>query len=267
MNLKEEIVSAAEKAREEIPNYFGRIVRVEFEGDVPDGASKMLGGGSCVFVRHGNRLLGLTCAHVVDRPGKCYLVPPRLEQPNLRGAIPDKRMPFELTAADAGADLAVFDIEADDLAAGKTLYSLSESDWLTFEVLQSAIGALSFMCGAWGKETDYVKLNDKQCFVSTPLYFARGPIVKVDQHVIVSDFSEHEIEQLNTRGFPQLKDVKVAGGSRDLSGTSGSALWVYEKGKLCLAGTLRQPEDGIMANPRIEFTPVWVIRDWLASVL
>lgn len=267
MGLQSEIDALSRRACVEIPKWVGRIVRVEFAGEQPDGETTIVGGGSCVLIQYGERSLGVTCAHVVDRPGKCYLVLPTLDRPFLPGASPGKREPIVVIAKDAKADLAIFGIAADDLTGGKTVYAFGDSDWATCESFRSAAGAFSFMCGAWGNKTDRIKISDAQYVLSTPLYLACGPIVDATEDAIVSDFSECRIDVLNTKDFPQLADVKVTGGSRDLSGTSGSALWVCQEGKFCLAGTLLRPASGVAGDPKIEFAPVWVLRDWLSQVV
>ncbi len=70
----------------------------------------------------------------------------------------------------------------------------------------------------------------------------------------------------NTEVFPQLKEMGVSGASRDLSGMSGSGLWVADVDRIFLAGILTGPASGKIADPEIRFTPVWVLRTLLEEV-
>jgi hypothetical protein len=67
-------------------------------------------------------------------------------------------------------------------------------------------------------------------------------------------------------GFPELADVQINGKSRDLSGTSGSGLWIVRKDRIHLAGILRGPASGMVGDPDIRFTPVWLLREFLKAV-
>jgi len=59
--------------------------------------------------------------------------------------------------------------------------------------------------------------------------------------------------------FPQLKPIGPTGGPRDLSGMSGSGLWIKTDDGIRLTGILLGPTPGETNQHLIRFTPIWKV--------
>lgn len=261
---EQELSSAIRIVRQQAPAHTGFIIgrrvkerKVEFDG------------ASCVYIQHRSHVCAVTCEHVVRFTDSLYiLLIPQSPKPALIDLQTKTVAPAKLLLTNPELDLAVLDISSVDFqAAGKSPYALQRSafvdeDWAKEEL----IGTASFIYGAWGNFVRRMPFGESNMFVETPFYSAGGPIVAVTKTTIIADFSENRELFRNTADFPQLKAVRISGGSRDLSGTSGSGLWVVVENQVCLVGILKGAEEKV-GDPRIRFIPVWQLRGMLERSL
>jgi hypothetical protein len=161
----------------------------------------------------------ITCEHVTAKAAHVYVLGiPSTDAPTPFGQKVTYIGPATVLRQDAAADLAVLDAsDVDFAAAQKEPFDLDQSDFVTEEHVKNRIGALSFMCGAWGEKSGKMSLGKAKIYLETPLYFGAGPIVRVTSTAIISSFAERKELFRNVQDFPQLKDVQISGGSRDLT--------------------------------------------------
>ena len=164
--------------------------------------------------------------------------------------------------ADAQSDLAILDVSKCNLvAAKKHLYPLESSDPIDQDwAKQNLPGLASFMCGGWADQTQIFPLGNDDFLLYGPTYAAGGAIIEVTETSIVAEFKEEREMLRNVKEFPDLADVTISGGSRNLKGTSGAGLWIVGDGHCRLAGILKGPASGLPGDPKIRFTAVWVLR-------
>jgi len=144
----------------------------------------------------------------------------------------------------------------------KVAYDLSRSDVITEEFLAAEIGTASFILGVWGEETRAFPYPDGLLYLEDPLYSCVGPLVEVGPRAIVADMAEKEI-LLRTQKLPRLANVVATGGRRDLSGISGSGLWMLRQARPVLVGIVLGPNEGEPDQHLIRATPAWVLREWI----
>jgi hypothetical protein len=175
------------------------------------------------------------------------------------------RSPATLLKLSPEDDLAVLDAEKVDFAiARKEPFDMKKIDRLTSIDLRD--GDACFISGAWGSEMSVTPVGENRHF-DVPLYAGQGWIKTVTSREIISRHEEEEVRKCNVEDFPNLKGIKVTGGSRDLSGMSGSGLWILGEDGTLLAGILTGPASGEIADPDIHHTPVWVLRELLQKLI
>jgi len=242
-----------------VPKHTARVVCVQFRST----GHTVVSAGSGLYVRYADDSLVLTCWHVIK--GLPYVVVPSLKTNTPMGAKPVENGPALYVDHSADLDLAIFKLPPEQTLEDKTYYSLTDSSAVTFDRVSRNFGSLAVMCGAWGKMSDFLQLRKGALFVSTPLYIGGGPIVSATDNEIVVSFNERGQIFKNVADFEQLSGVSATGASRDLSGTSGSGLWVWLDKKWVLAGVLVGPRTAV-GDPEIRFRPIWKAREWLSSL-
>ena len=235
-----------------------------------DQAGGDCGHASCVHVSVDGREFSISCQHVL-RPNLLYYTGPtqlKVDQITDEDMRKPAAPPLRLVAECAMLDLALFKHPDLDLAKISKRSCVLEPDTLTFERASRNKGSLGFIWGTPGFAARMAEYTDGTVYVNTPVYKAYGPIVTVEVDRITADFAETKlIEVKNVAGSP-IESIQATGGARDLSGMSGSGLWVHWDSKFHLAGILRAREKGAdtTASHIIEFTPVWRLTEWVRGM-
>jgi hypothetical protein len=226
--------------------------------------------GSCLHVIYEGACYILTCSHVAKKDSIWFCGPKRLQ----KKMIPDgehhlTKNLIEITRNES-LDVTVLKGEIDLDAIGKKPYNLALSIPLNLRNVQKGIGTACYIYGIWGEFTHSAHYNDAVSYFEVPVYEAIGPISSCCDGEITADFAEKEIIEVNCKDFPQLEGIIATGGQRDLSGCSGSGLWVKGlDGIIILAGILLGRKPGTSDQHIIRFVPVWkvleLLRDYHAN--
>lgn len=234
--------------------------------DVESGACGM---ASCIYVDWEGTTYALSCRHFLREGSEYYTGAKLVGSGPMKEGDFNEIAPLELLHSDADFDLSLFGLNGLALASiPKQAYPLKAKP-LTLEEAQQSLRCVSFIHAVPGfaaKGTQYPQ--DGLVFMQRPIYSAYGPILEVTESLIVGDFAEKKLLERNEKDFPHLKDVEPTGGTRDLSGMSGSGLWVVCEDGFRLLGILlgaakdNQPD----IEHRIRFTPIWKVIDWLDSL-
>ena len=220
------------------------------------------GCASCVFVEHRDRRFAVTCEHVTRAADSVRIlaIRPSLE-PTPLGPV-TQLLPARILHENAEHDFAILDAQAIDfVAACKEPFLIAKSELVTQSFLDREIGVLCFIWGALGSSVEATP-REQGVYVEVPIYSNGGSIKTVTQVMITGEFREEQIHLVDHSLFPQLSNTQISGDSRDLSGMSGSGLWVAGEGHTySLAGILKGPASGRIGDPEIRFTPVWTLRD------
>lgn len=216
--------------------------------------------GSAIHITYKGLSLAVTCHHVAPIGCIYFTNPKRLKRPTIPDGEKAFRQNVEELARSEALDLAVFDTSNIDVGAhGKQRYDLQKSGGVTPETVGKNIGTLSCIYGVWGKHVSGKSWEDAVLYIQFPVYTGLGPITGIERGFVIGDFAENEILERpkpNTE-FEVLKTIMPTGGARDLSGCSGSGLWVLCGGEPVLAGILLGPEPSQHDQHLIRFTPVW----------
>ena len=148
-------------------------------------------------------------------------------------------LPASILKQDTEHDLAVLDTQTIDFAiAQKEPFALATSALITQTFLEQQLGVLSFIWGAWGSKVEVV-LTGQSVYVEVPIYSNGGSIKTVTPTTITAEFKEEEAQVLNDALFPQLRNTSISAVSRDLSGMSGSGLWLAGEARTLRIGTFQ----------------------------
>jgi hypothetical protein len=219
------------------------------------------GCASCVFVEHRNRRLAITCGHVTrDASSVRILAIQPSPQPTPLGPV-TQLLPARILRENAEHDLAILDAQTIDfVVAQKKPFLISTADQITQTFLERELGVLCFIWGVLGSSTEVVP-SGRGAYVEVPIYSNGGSIKTITQMAIIGEFREEQVQLVNDALFPQLADTTISGGSRDLSGMSGSGLWIAgEVLTYSLAGILKGPASGNIGDPEVRFIPAWTLR-------
>ena len=256
---KKELDAIANLAMKEVPNYIQSIV-IRKKDD-------SLNLATCTYVEIRSKVVAVTCAHVVKSASQVWTGLPISEQSRITEKDIKKSTASKIISSDDSIDLTLIEgtkIEFDSI--NKKAYNFEKSDNISLESTLKNLNTFSCFCGLWGKKAAVAPYEDGVVYAEFPLYFAFGPIRSVQESLIICDFAEQEQIINNTDKFSQLKDMKLTGGGRDLSGTSGSGLWIHNGENFLLIGILLGPEPSKKDEQLIRFTPVWKLRDFLNSI-
>lgn len=234
--------------------------------DTKTGACGM---ASCLYIEWERRFYAVSCHHVLSE-GREYIAGAK----RLRGATIDEEdshavAPLQLIHWDADLDLALFDLNGLSLPSiPKQAYPVAESRF-NLEKTKENLSCVAFIHAVPGfaaKGTQYPQ--DGLVFMECPIYSAYGPLVDATDAVVVADFAEVEMSELNVADFPHLRDFTPSGGTRDLSGISGSGLWVICEERFQLLGVFlgSDPRNDPTTQHLIRFTPIWKVLSWLESL-
>ena len=235
-----------------------------------DPAGGNCGHASCVHVSVDGREFSVSCQHVL-RPNLLYYTGPTqlkidqiTDEDMRKPAVP----PLQLVAECAMLDLALFKHPGLDLAKISKRSFVLGPDTLTFERASWNKGSLGFIWGTPGFAARMAEYTDGAVYVNTPVYKAYGPIVTVEVDRITADFAETKLIELKNAAGSPIEGIQATRGARDLSGMSGSGLWVRWDSNFHLAGILRAREKGsdTIASHIIEFTPVWRLTEWVRGL-
>ncbi len=222
-----------------------------------------VGLASCLHVRRGGRDLVVTCHHVAATAPACFTTPRRLVKDMVEEGDRRKVQQLTMITSSKELDLALFEGATLDLAAaGRSRYDLTKSAWFTERRL-TPDGTAGFIYGLWGEKASVCSYPDGLVYVNAPIYSGVGPIVGVEERLLVVDVAEIKFLYLSDR----FKKETPTGGVRELHGISGSGLWMILDHQVCLAGVVlgRKPKrDG---EHLIRVTPAWALVTWLDHVL
>ncbi len=223
--------------------------------------------GSAVLLEARKGFLAVTCDHVVSKGTVHYSGPGRLDRPK----APDKPNehtvgPAELVATNVAADLALLRTDASAYLPGKVPYDLSKSDFVTEQLLQKQVGTAAFILGYWGEMSRAFAYPDGLFYLEAPLYAAIGPLSESSSEELIADMAEKDVLFRNDKVFPQIAQHVPTGGKRDLSGISGSGLWMMDKTGPVLVGIVLGSRPGSSEQHLIRAAPVWVLREWMSSL-
>jgi hypothetical protein len=223
---------------------------------------------SCIYIEWSGGLYALSCHHVLAEERDYIAGAKQLKSQRIAEAGTHEVRPFRLIASDPALDLAVFSIEGLDISSlPKSAYQLSNNR-IDLKSASKNLGTVSFIGGVPGLMARGTQYNDGLVFMSLPSYSGYGPITEVTENQVVADFAEKELIELNDKDFPELKDLQPTGGARDLSGMSGSGLWVIDDDHFVLLGILLGPvrDNDPKDEHRIRFTPIWKVISWLKTI-
>lgn len=224
--------------------------------------------GSGVLIKKGEHNLIVTCEHVINKGQERYCGAGRLERPS----VPDNPKqhavgPAKLVATNVGADLALLKNGSISYSGSqKTYYDLNRSNFVSENHMQSQLGTASFILGYWGEMGRAYAYEDGLFYLEAPLYSAIGPLCKVNVNELLANIAEKEVLFKNVKDFPQIAPHVPSGGARDLSGISGSGLWMMTQGRPVLVGIVLGRSHGTADQHLIRVTPIWVLRDWMNSL-
>ena len=223
--------------------------------------------GSCIHIKVSGKNLTISCCHVAHPSSSYFSGPKRLKQDIIPKDDNSRVSKIELVLRDKIYDIAIFNSNNLPLEKhGKSGYDLIKSKILTLEIAKRNIFSASYICGAFGSMTQGYTYPDGLSYMKLPLYTGLGTIVDVSNDEIITDFAEKDMYELNTNSFPHLKGLCPTGGYRDISGTSGSGLWIQLNNEILLAGILLGRRKAPSSKHLIGFTPVWIIRDLIEQI-
>lgn len=224
---------------------------------------------SCTYIEWSGRAYALSCHHVLAEQREYLAGAKRLSGGTIDEAGSQEVAPLIPVQSDKGLDLALFDLNGLALPSiPKQAYPLADSQ-LNLEKAQKNLRCVSFIHAAPGFATrGHQYPQDGLVFMQCPIYSAYGPILEATDDVIVADFAEAELNELNAEVFPHLRDFTPNGGTRNLSGMSGSGLWVICDGRFKLLGVLLGLDlrNDPATQHLIRFTPIWQVTAWLESL-
>ena len=234
-----------------------------------EGKSETRGVGSCVHLVYKGRKLTVTCDHVAKERCICFTNPKGLAAPS----VPEGQHPLvpglTLLRRSKPHDLAVFDSEALPMEQhGKTRFDLAKSAVVTHALLSDPKyrGLASFIYGVWGEQTTGCVYPDGLAYMEVITYSALGPIVEVTADLIVTDHAEKQDLREGEPVIQRIKNIAPTGGYRDISGCSGSGLWIMTTEPI-LAGILCRARTAPSDQHLIEFTPVWHVLKLVDAIL
>lgn len=223
---------------------------------------KLCGFGSCIHIRTCGRILTVSCNHVAYPSSVYFSGPERLKKDIITDEDISRICKIKLIKRYDKYDLAVFDssnLKLED--NGKFRYDLDKSRKITFEVAKKNVDSICFIYGILGSKTRVYNYPDGMNYMQLPIYTGIGPLVSVANDKVIADFAEKEMYELNVEHFPQLEGLYPTGGSRDISGASGSGLWIQFGDEILLIGILLGPKEASSGKHLIRFTPIWIIQD------
>ena len=223
--------------------------------------------GSGVFLRSFGVELLVTCHHVVSKGPIYFFGASRLEQPRVpRDPSEHKVCSATLLASEPDLDLAVLRSDSSTASVSpKVPYDLSDSEWVTEEILLKNKGTATLISGPPAGMMDIYATNP--LYAEAAYYSATGPLIEVHQDRLIVDMAESEFVYNNSDLFPQLRNMKPTGGTRELQGISGSGLWMFDDDeRVILVGIVLRRDSGALDEHRIRATPVWALRDWLKKL-
>jgi hypothetical protein len=225
--------------------------------------------GSCVYLQFRGRTVAISCHHVLKANAEYHTGAKRLSGTTI-DETNHASLELQLVASCPELDVAVFDVGGFDLASiPKRALNCDSNGVLWPGAADACSGLLTFIHAAPGFAVRSAQYPDGLLFLELPIYSAHGPIVTVSEEVIVGDFAESELIDVAADAIPRLSDFTPTGGTRDLSGMSGSGLWAYSGGtEFKLIGILRGPDPA--NDPRtqhlIRFTPIWKVLEFLDRI-
>lgn len=224
--------------------------------------------GSCVYIEWMGTAYAISCQHILAENREYITGAKRLTSNIISENDSHAVAPIELIDSDKTFDLALFTLGGIDLPSiPKRAYALGEN-LLNSENTAKSVGSVSFIHAVPGFTLKAGQYEDGLVFLKCPIYAACGPIVEVSEDLIVGDFAEQELIEINLKDCPELKDFQPNGGTRDLSGMSGSGLWVICGDRFVLLGILlgSTADNKTASEHRIRFTPIWKVIAWLKSL-
>lgn len=220
---------------------------------------------SCIYVEWNGTPYAISCHHVLEEKREYIAGAKRVTGKTIDEEDSHAVAPLSLIGSDKSLDLALFDLNGLTLSSiPKQAHPLAQSR-IDFERAKRNLQTVAFIHAVPGFGSRGIQYEDGLVFMQSPIYSAYGPIVEVSEDLIVADFAERELGELNVKDFPHLRDFTPTGGARDLSGMSGSGLWVFCTGGFALAGVLLGPEknNDPKSQHLIRFTPIWKLVQWL----
>lgn len=161
-------------------------------------------------------------------------------------------------------DLAIFQHD-DDVSQNSPnhWYELSKSS--IFSEQSDLVDLLSYIHGVWGESSSmYQHPLSGLLDYFLQSYTGFGPIIEVSGKEIIADFAEKEfVEEPSEEVKKRIPDFELSGGVRDISGCSGSGLWVHTKEGVRLLGILLGRKEGRSDEHLIRFTPVWKLIEFV----
>ena len=257
MITKEEITPLLSLREEQIGSHTDTLLI----RNIGDGAC---GQASCLYLRFNGHNYAVSCSHVVKDKSEYFTGSKRLRGTPIEKAGSHRVPPLQLIRSDSALDLAAFTHFGLDLAKiPKCAYDLSSSPF-TYENTAKDIGTLSFIYGVPAFLSYAIPRPDEGVYLCLPIYTVCGPITQVCREWILADFPENEPDEVN----PEITDFAATGGARDISGMSGSGLWVMCEDRFHLSGILSHRTSGYDTSSShiISFTPVWVLKAWLQTL-
>jgi hypothetical protein len=226
------------------------------------------GVASCIYVDWKGISYAVSCHHILAKDLEYITGAKRLTSKIIPENDSHAVAPIELFDSDKDLDLALFTLNGINLPSiPKLAYALDDNHFNSEHVAKH-VGAVSFIHAVPGFTLKGHQYEDGLVLLKCPIYAAYGPIIEVSEDLIVGDFAEQEMIEINLKDCPELKDFKANGGTRNLSGMSGSGLWVICEERFVLLGILlgatadNKPE----SEHRIRFTPIWKVIAWLKSL-
>jgi hypothetical protein len=223
--------------------------------------------GSCLHLTFQATKASVTCDHCL--PEECFYFTgaPRLAY----NRIPDNlavhqvmRDSVTVLSRRKQQDIALLETAQINLrGAGKVWFSVAEMN--KADVSQQ-IGKPCFIYGMYGAGTRVAHyVQDGLEYTQVPTYVAKGTLSSVEDEFLVADFTEGTIVMVNSQSFPHLSNLEPLGGYRDISGCSGSGLWI-KKPDYQLLGVLRGSRTPIQADKHlVVFAPVWQVTELMKS--
>jgi hypothetical protein len=227
------------------------------------------GQASCIFVSYHGMKYAVSCRHILKPNSECFTGARRVQTDQIPDGAYNDVPPLKLARQSQPDDLAIF--THDGLRASEIPKVHYAADHLTvnYGAMIKNVRPCSFILGAPGAFTRGTQWKeDGLVYLEADLYTAYGPIVSVTENRIVANFAETELIYLNENS-KRMQGFVPTEGARDLSGMSGSGLWVYATNRFHLAGILigRVKGSDTTSAHLIEFSPIWKVRELLISVL
>lgn len=234
-----------------------------------EGKSETKGIGSCVHLLYKGRNFIVTCDHVAKERCIYFTNPKGIATPCVPEGQHTLVSGLPLLERSKPHDLAIFD--GADLPMeqhGKTRFDLAKSAVVTHALLSDTKhnGLASFIYGVFGEQTSGIVYPDGLAYIEVITYSGLGPIVEVTEDMIVTDHAEKQNLLEGKPLIARIKNIVPTGGYRDISGCSGSGLWIM-KTEPILAGILCRPRVANSDKHLIEFTPVWHLLKLLDEIL